>query len=609
MSMGARAFLLLLLLAPTLLAGPPPGERSFRQVTTSNGMIAAVVNTSTGVVESVLPRIYQSYDSLHRVEPILSGLRLAGNATPDRIGYLQNTHIIRAGYGPLTIFYFAPFTTGERVFYIALEGGEKVVEQASFSWDGSAPGLRTVELTFPIPGGRVRRYLLFAAADSLRGEEADLRPSRARLQSYRGSLLDDEIQYMRMIIDGARLPRRLAADERRVAEQSISILKMAQVSQYSPEVRSRGQIVASLPPGIWNISWVRDGCYGVMALSRIGLHEEARDALRFFLRAEGGKYVRYHHADGVDYGVGRDYLPSVCRYFGNGSEESDLNENGPNIEFDGFGLFLLAYADYITRSRDTVFLRDTYPRVLERVARVVAGLVQPNGLVRHDSGPWERHLPGKQYAYTSAVCAAGLRDLARLARRFGGEEWRSLAAAAGRLQEGIRRHLVVGGKFIKGNTAARSREEYEYFDAATFETFALGVVVDTALFRSHLRVYEKRCGVGGGRGFFRVNGGDGYDSEEWVFLDLRIASAMAKFGIVGKADRLLKWVTAQSAANDCLIAELYGTKGAEYAGAIPMAGFGAGAYLLALSDLRVGASAAPTPNPSEAHQTGKQGER
>jgi GH15 family glucan-1,4-alpha-glucosidase len=607
--MRERAFLLItLLLSPVLLAGAPQGVRSFHQVTTSNGMIAAVVNTSTGVVESVFPRIYQSYDSLHRVEPILTGLRLGGSV-PERIGYLQNTHIIKADCGPITLFYFAPFTTGERVFYVALEGEENAVEQASFSWDRSAPGLRTVELTFPIPGNRVRRYLLFAAADSLRGEEADLRSSRARLQSYRGSLLDDEIQYMRMVIDGARLPARLSSGERRVAEQSITVLKMAQVSQYDPDVRSRGQIVASLPPGIWNISWVRDGCYAVMALSRIGLHEEARDALRFFLHAEGGKYLRYVHTDGREYGVGRDYLPSVCRYFGNGSEESDLNAHGPNIEFDGFGLFLLAYADYVTRSRDTVFLRDTFPLVMEKIALVVAGLVQPNGLVRHDSGPWERHLPGKQYAYTSAVCDAGLRDFARLAKRFGAEEWRPLATAAGRLQEGIRHHLVVGGRFIKGNAAGRSQEEYEYFDAATFETFALGVVDDTTLFRSHLRVYEKRCGVGSGRGFFRVNGGDGYDSEEWVFLDLRIASAMARYGIAGKADRLLRWVTDQSAANDGLIAELYSIRTPAYAGAVPMAGFGAGAYLLALMDLRGGNAMAPTRDPSGVHQTGKVGER
>ena len=43
--------------------------------------------------------------------------------------------------------------------------------------------------------------------------------------------------------------------------------------------------------------------------------------------------------DGVDYGVGMDYQLSVCRYYGDGSEWTDGGSD-PNIELDGFGLFL-----------------------------------------------------------------------------------------------------------------------------------------------------------------------------------------------------------------------------------------------------------------------------
>lgn len=40
-----------------------------------------------------------------------------------------------------------------------------------------------------------------------------------------------------------------------------------------------------------------------------------------------------------DYGVGVPYQASVCRYYGDGTEWSD-GDNDPNIELDGFGLLL-----------------------------------------------------------------------------------------------------------------------------------------------------------------------------------------------------------------------------------------------------------------------------
>jgi GH15 family glucan-1,4-alpha-glucosidase len=145
--------------------------------------------------------------------------------------------------------------------------------------------------------------------------------------------------------------------------------------------------------------------------------------------------------------------------------------------------------------------------------------------------------------------------------------------------------LVVGGKYIKGNVSARRPDEYEYFDAASFEAFGPGGYREPALFSTHLRVYEKHLRIRGRqRGFIRVNGGDGYDSAEWVFLDLRIASAMCGSGLKQRARSLIRWVTDQSARNHNLIAELYGAGTPEYEGAVPMAGFGAGAYLLALAD-------------------------
>jgi GH15 family glucan-1,4-alpha-glucosidase len=566
------------------------------RVVTSNGLLAAVIRTDDGSVAGVFPRTYRAFDSARVVTPFLRELRLRGLERPVRVRYLRNTHIVEVEYRGVKVSYFAPFTIGERVFYAVVEGEKPRVDSAAFHWTYATGGLRTLDMTFGGGAAPYRRYFLFAAQDSAAGDDGNLRPSRARLQTSGGALLEDEVRYMRFVIDRANLPPHLSPEERNIAEQSITVLKMSQVSLFEPLIRSRGQILASLPPGEWNIAWVRDGCYAILALDRVGLFEEARDALRFFLNAGSGYYMRYLHADGRDYGVGVPYRISVCRYFGDGAEESDFNPEGPNIEFDGFGLFLTAYCDYVARSGDTLFVRESYPVVAEQVAEVILRLIAPNGCIRQDSGPWERHLPGKQYAFTSIVCARGLGDFADMGRRHGAPDWQRYDAGAERIREGIRRLLVVGGKYVKGNVPARRLSEYEYFDAASFEAFGLGVLRDPGLFASHLQVHEKYLRIPGkGRGFRRVNGGDGYDSAEWVFLDLRVASAMSRFGMKRKARSLIRWVTEQSARNQNLIAELYGAKTAAYEGAVPMAGFGAGAYLLALADWYAGESTGKLP--------------
>ncbi len=572
----------LLLAASFLLVLTPAGGQRQTPLVISNGLLAAVIRPDDGTVEDVFPRTFRAFDSLRSVRPFLRGLHLRRNDRPLRVHYVQNTHIVAAEYTGLKVLYFSPFTMGERVFYAALEGEPSQVESVAFDWEYASGGLRTAEMSF---GRGTRKYFLFAARDSASGDDGDLRPSRARLQTSGGTLLDDEVRYMRLVIEGATLSPHLSPEERALAEQSITVLKMSQVSPYESAVRSRGQILASLPPCQRNIAWVRDGCYAILALSRVGLFEEARDGLRFFLNAEAGSYRTYVHRDGRDYGVGLPYQISVCRYFGDGSEESDFNPDGPNIGFDGPGLFLTAYCDYVGRSRDSLFLLESYPEVAEKVADVVLQLIAPNGCIRQDSGPWERHLPGRQYAFTSIVCARGLGDFAALGREHGAPDWRRYEAGAERIRSGISRMLVVGGKYIKGNVSARRPDEYEYFDAASFEAFGLGVFRDPDLFSTHLQVYEKHLRFRGGqRGFFRVNGGDGYDRAERVFLDLRIASAMCRCGLKQKARPILRWVTGQSTRDHNLIAELYGAGAPGYEGAVPMAGFGAGAYLLTLAD-------------------------
>ena len=106
-------------------------------------------------------------------------------------------------------------------------------------------------------------------------------------------------------------------------------------------------------------------------------------------------------------------------------------------------------------------------------------------------------------------------------------------------------------------------------------------------------------------GYIRLNSNDPYENQEWVFINLRIALAHQLFGQKGEAKNMVDFITGQAAVNFNIIPEMYSNKlqmdkvpkdwyGSEiwcncirqednmYIGAIPMVGYGSGAYIIAL---------------------------
>jgi hypothetical protein len=73
-----------------------------------------------------------------------------------------------------------------------------------------------------------------------------------------------------------------------------------------------------------------------------------------------------------------------------------VNQDGPNVELDGFGLYLLAAAKAGVAPMDGV------------VAPLEAA-IGPDGLVHADSSIWERHWNGKQrrFLYSSIAASSG----------------------------------------------------------------------------------------------------------------------------------------------------------------------------------------------------------
>src|SRR5271165_4998929 len=168
-------------------------------------------------------------------------------------------------------------------------------------------------------------------------------------------------------------PSGASAIEAAVDLQAQVVLRMGQVQETGS---GQGQILASVAPGQWNISWVRDMAYAVVGLVRSGHFAEAKAAIAFQLGAQVGGYESY---------VGAPYQISVVRYYGNGTEWSDSNADGPNIEFDGFGLFLWELDAYVAGTGDTASLATWWPLVKSKVADVLVGLQEPAGLIKPDS--------------------------------------------------------------------------------------------------------------------------------------------------------------------------------------------------------------------------------
>ena len=435
-------------------------------------------------------------------------------------------------------------------------------------------------------------------------------------------------------------PDELSADELAVYRQSTAVLKMGQCREDTltgcASGKCAGQILASLIPGIWNVSWVRDAAYAVVGLVRSGHAPEARLALEFMLQADmvpaggsGGNFYQEQYISSKDisegvWGLGvalsADYAISVTRHWGSGLEESDTNAAGPNIEWDNWGLFLWAFAEYVNTTGDEAFLNQWWATATTRVANLLVELIEPEtGLLYPDSSIWERHWcphgscdepdTRKRHAYSTIMAIVGLRAMAKLATNQGNEAFTVVYdQAADTLTTGLLTHLRVtpagtGQPALAGNLEELPFEVF-YLDLAVVEAIVHGVVAPgsveafgtVAAFDEYLRIGAHSPG------YMRNDDPTWYDQQEWVVMDLRTVSALVQMGQTNAARTLLDWVTGQARANFDLIGELLsdGTyqpggederwepgqdAGGDYQGATPMCGFGPGAYITALHDL------------------------
>ncbi len=382
-----------------------------------------------------------------------------------------------------------------------------------------------------------------------------------------------------------QLPAGLDTQSTLQLHRNLATLRMAQVREPNtgPAGQNQtphGQIVASLPPGIWHIAWVRDQAYAGVALAASGHVAEAKDALEFVLNGQAGAYQSY---------FGGSYLVSPVRYFGGGLEETDFNTDGPNIEFDGLGLYLWQAARFVAASQDAAWLTLRWPQLRDLVAERLLKLRDTSGLLQKDSSIWEVHWNGlqKHFTYSDLTAVRGLCGAADMADLAGepklGATYR--AAALG-LRNAVLTHLVGSDHVLRGNLEEPAALAV---DAAAVEAFLDGQIdpgSETAW--ATWQNWQQKLSAGGGPGLFRNDDGGQYDSAEWLFIDLRVLRMLERMQKAGQnvtapANALHTRMQDVMVAGGGVVPELIATQGnnvGQFDGAIPMVGFGAGAMAL-----------------------------
>ena len=389
------------------------------------------------------------------------------------------------------------------------------------------------------------------------------------------------------------------ARERHLWRQSEVMLRIAQSREPNrPGRYGNGLIVAALPD-VYSTPWVRDMSWATVALARMGHQAEARAALLAYFNARPTGKMR---AD-VN---GADYQVSVVRYFGDGEEEPFFTQEGStNIEFDDWGEVLWALGEYQRKYDDAALLKaatyrgSLYQTARDFIARPLMANTEAYGgglIVNADTSIWEeRQKDKKHFAFSTAMAIVGLAKFADLAEAAGDQPARTAALGeVARLKKGFAAAFIRNGK-LRGTLEPGIKND---IDGALIPIINFGVVDDPAVIADtveRMRLLKVRSG-----GYRRVRSTYTdpkifeywYERQEFLFVDLALAQLYRRIGRDGEADAMLERIVDKASADHDIIPEMYVAlpcqlfpgKIGDPTGAMPMVGYGAGAFVLHLLD-------------------------
>jgi hypothetical protein len=602
---------------------------------TGNGFGFAVVAPESGAATKFYPHPH-SFVRPDPADPLSEGIPTAnfikriswgekdraGNA-----GYVDDSQVIRLRRGNGTGYFFMPFGLERPALVISRESPARTSAEWRVEWNRPlkahqivrADGVDGFLLRFD---GTDEPLLLIPlaplskntpdwahplAASSAWALIALERPSDApsavrdfvrwRAQLSARQLVSREIAELEQW--RARPPVHFSnARERHLWRQSETMLRIAQSREPNhPGRHGNGLIVASLPDGLWFTPWVRDMAWATVALARMGHQREARAALLAYFNAQPTGKMRAA-VNGADYQI------SVVRYFGNGAEEPFFTmEGGTNIEFDDWGEALWALGEYERKYHDRSLLdAATYRGRLYESARdfivkpLLANTETYGGglIVAPDTSIWEeRQKDKKHFAFSTAMAIVGLREFAQVAQLAGDEPARKEALdRMALLQKGF------AAAFIRNGTLHGTLEEgvKNDIDGALIPIINFGVVRDPQVIRTTVDRMRLLKVASGGYRRVRSTYTDPsifeywYERQEFLFVDLSLAELYRRLGRKRDADAMLGRIVDKAAADHDIIPEMYvalpcklfpGRIG-DPTGALPMVGYGAGAYVLHL---------------------------
>ena len=616
------------LLAGVGLALASGGPAAASPLVTGNGLGFAVVAPDSGTATRFYAHPY-SFVRPDPANPLSEGIETAnfikalGWGKPGRAGiadYVDDSHVIRMRRGDGSGTFFMPFGF-ERPALI-------IVKESAATWrvewnrplrshkalGAGAKLLRFDGIDEPlllIPLGAVRKApadqpLAASSAWALISLEkgSDAGPAIRAFVRWRAGLPARELA-KREIAEleqwRAKPAVRFASKkERHLWRQSEVMLRIAQSREpnrpdiYGNARHGNGLIVAALPD-VYFTPWVRDMAWATVALARMGHRAEARAALLAYFNARPTGKMRAE-VNGADYQI------SLVRYFGDGAEEPFFTQEGStNVEFDSWGEALWALGEYLRQYDDPALLAAAthrgrlYESARDFIVKPLIANTEKYGdglIVAADTSIWEeRQKDKKHFAFSTAMAIVGLREFVGVAQRAGDDAARKQALDhLALLEKGFTAAFIRGGR-LRGTLEEGVKNDV---DGALIPIINFGVVRDPNVIRDTVERMELLKVASGGYRRVRSTYTDPaifeywYERQEFLFVDLALAELNRRLGRKAEAAAMLNRIVDKAAADRNIIPEMYVAvpcklfpgKIGDPTGALPMVGYGAGAYVL-----------------------------